>query len=84
MFTTFTSLYARVKLPPMWQVLCFFQVSSHAFWKLLLFFSLYEQKKTADDFIASNDEESDDEGVEEGDEEGKKVKKPKVKKERKR
>ena len=61
----------------------FFPVSSHVFWKLL-FFSLYVQKKTADDFVASNEEESDDEGVEDGDEEGKKVKKPKVKKERKR
>ena len=50
----------------------------------MAFFSLYAQKKTADDFVASNDEESDDEGVEDGDEEGKKVKKPKVKKERKR
>ena len=47
-------------------------------------FSLHAQKKTADDFVASNDEESDDEGVEDGDEEGKKVKKPKVKKEKKR
>ena len=47
-------------------------------------FSLYSQKKTADDFVASNEEESDDEGVENEDEEGKKVKKPKVKKERKR
>lgn len=61
----------------------FFPVSSHVFWKLL-FFSLYAQKKTADDFVASNDEESDDEGVEDGDEEGKTVKKPKVKKEKKR
>ena len=61
----------------------FFPVSSQVFWKLL-FFSLYAQKKTADDFVASNEEESDDEGVEDGDEEGKKVKKPKVKKERKR
>ncbi|CAH3158758.1 unnamed protein product [Porites lobata] len=42
------------------------------------------KKKTADDFVASNEEESDDEGVENEDEEGKKVKKPKVKKERKR
>jgi len=54
------------------------------FLKNSAFFSLYAQKKTADDFVASNDEESDDEGVEDGDEEGKKVKKPKVKKERKR
>ena len=48
------------------------------------FFFLYTQKKTADDFVASNDEESDVEGVEDGGEEGKKVKKPKDKKEKKR
>ena len=42
------------------------------------------QKKTADDFIASNDEDSDDEGEGAVDEEGNEVKKPKVKKEKKR
>ena len=49
----------------------------------LSFVLLFVQKKTADDFVASNDEESDEEevGV---DEEGNEIKKPKVKKEKKR
>ena len=45
---------------------------------------VFVQKKTADDFVASNDEESDDEGEVGVDEEGNEKKKPKVKKEKKR
>ena len=84
MFTMFTSLYARGKLSPHVASVMFFSGFFSCFLKVIAFFSLYAQKKTADDFVASNNEESDDEGVEDGDEEGKKVKKPKVKKERKR
>ena len=45
---------------------------------------MFVQKKTADDFVASNDEESEDEGEVGVDEEGNERKKPKVKKDRKR
>lgn len=45
---------------------------------------VFDQKKTADDFVASNDEESEDEGEVGVDEEGNEIKKPKVKKEKKR
>lgn len=50
----------------------------------VLFCFVFVQKKTADDFVASNDEESDDEGEVAVDEEGNEVKKPNVKKEKKR
>lgn len=45
---------------------------------------MFVQKKTADDFVASNDEESEGEGEVGVDEEGNEIKKPKVKKEKKR
>lgn len=58
---------------------CFLSVLPHFNYG---FFGLF-QKKTADDFVASNDEESEDEDGGDVDEEGNEVKKSKLKKEKK-